>query len=416
MSTLRAGVGTTVITPPIGVELAGYGIYLNRKSQGIIQNLCSSALVLESAGEKLCIISNDLIGISLKLTSKVRTLIHNHTGIPEHNTLLACTHSHSAPTAVYLRGWGELDKDYLSILPRLIAGSAIIANNSLRPVKVGFRRGEIDGLDYNRCVEGGITDPELLVLAVYDYHNRLLAYIMNYSAHCVSMLHTNTAFSRDHPGIAQEIVSSAHPGALGFFLQGNCGDINVFTVHTSRLLEPAHLLAGETLKVLARIQPHLDRDVPLSSLLSELTLQLQPLTEEELHKLISDADSYDPPRARFEKEWAESMLRKLHTPEAFYLRSQIQALRIGDTAILAHPSELFVQIGVDIKKRSSFEKTIVTGYCNDFIGYVPDRADFERKGYAATVVPKICDNFPFKPDAGESLIRQCLELLSQFAS
>lgn len=52
MKSLKAGVGKSDITPEVGVELAGYGPFLERKSTGIHDPLFWKALLLESQKEK----------------------------------------------------------------------------------------------------------------------------------------------------------------------------------------------------------------------------------------------------------------------------------------------------------------------------------------------------------------------------
>jgi len=88
-------------------------------------------------------------------------------------------------------------------------------------------------------------------------------------------------------------------------------------------------------------------------------------------------------------------------------------VRIGNVVLLGHPSELFTEFGLGIKKASPAEHTFVVGYANDFVGYIPDRGDFERGGYAAATVPKICDHFPFAPDVGAYLVEASVDLIGE---
>ena len=55
----------------------------------------------------------------------------------------------------------------------------------------------------------------------------------------------------------------------------------------------------------------------------------------------------------------------------------------------------------------------MVGYANDFVGYIPDGREFDRKGYAADRVPKICDNFPFARNVGDVLVAESLELAKE---
>ena len=59
----------------------------------------------------------------------------------------------------------------------------------------------------------------------------------------------------------------------------------------------------------------------------------------------------------------------------------LQALRIGDLAVCAIPFEAFVEIGLEIKRRSPFPRTMVTGIANDKQGYLPTPEQHKLGGY-----------------------------------
>jgi hypothetical protein len=53
------------------------------------------------------------------------------------------------------------------------------------------------------------------------------------------------------------------------------------------------------------------------------------------------------------------------------IAAEIQALRIGDFALVTFPGEAFVEVGLRIKKQSPMPTTFVAGYTNGSIGYAP---------------------------------------------
>jgi hypothetical protein len=59
----------------------------------------------------------------------------------------------------------------------------------------------------------------------------------------------------------------------------------------------------------------------------------------------------------------------------------IQAMLIGDVALVGVPAEYFTVLGMDIKKRSPFKNTYVAELTNDWIGYLPDREAHQLGGY-----------------------------------
>lgn len=60
---------------------------------------------------------------------------------------------------------------------------------------------------------------------------------------------------------------------------------------------------------------------------------------------------------------------------------KLQAVRIGDTAVCGIPFEAFVEMGLEIKKRSPFAHTIVVGLANGRHGYLPTAEQHELGGY-----------------------------------
>ena len=69
------------------------------------------------------------------------------------------------------------------------------------------------------------------------------------------------------------------------------------------------------------------------------------------------------------------------------------------------PGELFVELGLEIKKRSPFEHTFVVELANDAIGDIPTRKAFEEGGYQTTTGAKIA------PGGGEMIVEQSLNVL-----
>ena len=60
---------------------------------------------------------------------------------------------------------------------------------------------------------------------------------------------------------------------------------------------------------------------------------------------------------------------------------EVCAVRIGDFVLVTFPGELFVEIGLGIKKRSSSEHTYVAAYCNGAVGYAPTADAYDDEAY-----------------------------------
>jgi neutral ceramidase len=92
--------------------------------------------------------------------------------------------------------------------------------------------------------------------------------------------------------------------------------------------------------------------------------------------------------------------------------SWLQAIRIGDVAIVGVPAELFTQLGIDIKNRSPFRYTYVAELANDWIGYIPNREGYKLGGYQVwTGYHSYAET-----GTGERLVDEAVEMLKQLAS
>jgi len=65
---------------------------------------------------------------------------------------------------------------------------------------------------------------------------------------------------------------------------------------------------------------------------------------------------------------------------------EVQGIRIGECVFVTFPGELYVEIGMNIKKRSPYKNTYVMGYSNDHIGYAATADAIKRGGdYGGTL-------------------------------
>ena len=59
----------------------------------------------------------------------------------------------------------------------------------------------------------------------------------------------------------------------------------------------------------------------------------------------------------------------------------LQAIRIGDLAIVANPCETFVEIGLEVKKKSPLKHTFTIELANGYNGYLPTPEHHALGGY-----------------------------------
>ena len=85
---------------------------------------------------------------------------------------------------------------------------------------------------------------------------------------------------------------------------------------------------------------------------------------------------------------------------------ELQVMQIGDeTAVVGLPGEVFVELGLSIKRASPYRHTIVIELANgDESGYIPTRLAYQGGGYEVI-------NSVFQPGGGEQLVETTIEML-----
>ena len=59
----------------------------------------------------------------------------------------------------------------------------------------------------------------------------------------------------------------------------------------------------------------------------------------------------------------------------------LQAMRVGDLAICAIPCEVFVEIGLELRKKSPLKQTFTVSLANGYNGYLPTPQQHQLGGY-----------------------------------
>src|SRR5260370_34988024 len=154
-------------------------------------------------------------------------------------------------------------------------------------------------------------------------------------------------------------------------------------------------LGAESVRVLAEIDPTADARVAAISRMLPLKRRQLNWDDHEIDLIErSLKNSPDPP---YPQVWesqvhttnsaqlfpllyqrgAAAMYRDMRTRRDIPLAAEVQAIASGETAIVANPFELFNGPGLQIRRASPFTgATLVLGYSNDYLGYLPTTADF----------------------------------------
>src|SRR5262245_60574990 len=150
----KVGVAWVDSTPKLGIPMAGY--YSERGAEGVHDPLKAKAIVLESAGTKVALVTLDLISTLRSTVEETRRIIEAETGLPGKNVMISATHSHTGPIfsgsrrSDALGGSHPLAQEYTYALPALIARAVKQANEKLAPARVSYGTGVEENLAFNR--------------------------------------------------------------------------------------------------------------------------------------------------------------------------------------------------------------------------------------------------------------------------
>jgi hypothetical protein len=194
-------------------------------------------------------------------------------------------------------------------------------------------------------------------------------------------------------------------GGECLFLQGCAGDVAPWDFWMGNPAPKQHSYANrdelgrlvglEAARVASQLRVSSDVDISVTTAVVPLRRRQLPFDDDELAAVSRSLASQ--PQPAFPALWADNvhtvnsaqlfpvpyqmgavgMYRNMRQRRDEPLLAEVQAIRVGDAAIVANPFELFNGPGSDIRQRSPVGgATFVLGYSNDYLGYLPRTQDF----------------------------------------
>jgi hypothetical protein len=387
---MQFGISRSVITPDLGIELAGHG-RLDRKAIGKFDDLYLTVLTFKQDSRKAMIVCADLIGFGIGIAEMLKKEISSRFGYSEQEVLLNASHTHSGPQTMdnMSKFLGSMDTNYISFLTRTLLDTIQSSLESMEEVDIykGKSHCEIGisrRLILNRKCdflpnENGPVNNEVTVLKFIGEHG-VKGILFNYACH-PSTLDTDF-ISSDFPGEARRTVEEAYEGkVITAFAQGCCGDIRVKTVEnfcfrdgTPKDVKDFGKELGDS--VIEACDEGMKKITPeLSTNLIRLNLNLREIPGKQYYLNIKKKSPM------FQKVWAEQMLadyENLRTDVPF----SIQRISISeDTVIVGMAGEICVNYDFNLKSKYEGKTIITLGDCNGMVGYIPTDVMFKQGGY-----------------------------------
>lgn len=353
--------------------------------------------------------------------------------------MLSATHTHTGPVLPSGSTRDPSEEDaakkanaYVRSLPELIARAVAAADAKLDPAVARVGVGREERLSFNRrflMKDGSVgwnpgklnpnivkpvgpIDPDVPVVSFEAPDGGpVLATYVNFTMHLDTV--GGLRVSADYPGALSALLGKIHgPGAVTLFSTGACGDINHIDVSSGEPQGgPAEakrigtVLAGEVLKTSARLRPLAGG--ALRGKHEVVPLPLAQIKEDDLERARKVATTFGKDEPTFMEKVQAFKVLDVFARQGKPLEAEVQGIALGDDlALVALPGEIFVELGLDIKKRSPFAHTIVVELANGSVGYVPTKRAFTEGNYEP--ISARC-----APGSGEQLADVAVRLLGE---
>lgn len=444
---LHAGAAAVDISPdqwPLSLR----GSFTPRSTEAVHDPLHARAVAVQNGTGRAVIVIVDNLGIGRETLDDIKKRAAEATGWKPEEMLIAATHTHSAPSISGKGGTGPVvayrDKSQAGIVKAIMDAIA-----SLQPATVAWGSGQVPDEVMNRrwyLQEGtmpvnpfggydkvktnpnrahlvepaGPTDPEVCVLDFRTRKRQAIAFLGNYSLHYVGGM-PEGAVSADYFGeyarvMAHRVGGSKPPaGFVAMMSNGTSGDINNIDFKGTRPprapFEQIRLVAAKCADAswLAVKDAERHQDVRIAIIQREVVLQRRrptPEMVERAKKIMTMSKEERNALPGNTENYAYRVLNSVEGPDTIPVL--IQAMCIGDQAIVTLPFEVFVETGLEIKKKSPFPRTFMIELANGSNGYLPTPRHHELGGYETWLGTN-----HVQKDASDILTKQLLEMLQE---
>lgn len=417
---LRAGAAKVDATPiqfPVFVN----GGMTSRSLDVVKTKINVRAIVLASGADRVGIAVVDSCMMSRPFLDEVKQLASQRTGLRPDRILISATHTHSAPASMGCLGT-DADPTYVPYLREKIASALATAEANLEPARVGWA--VADAADFtalrrwirrpdriaddpfgNPTVranmhagrnwddvtgESGPEDPDLSMISLQAMDGRPLAVLANFSMHYFS---GEQGLSADYFGLFSDGLQSRispnnaakHAPFVGIMSHGCSGDIwrrDYKIPPTAGVKDPtiesyAEGLLEIALEAYKSISYEEKADISMAEERLQLNYRVPDQQRLEWAQKIVEELGDRPPKTQQEVYAMEQLI--LHERQSTEI--VVQALRIGNIAIVTTPNETYALTGLKLKLQSPLSQTMVIELANGGDGYIPPPEQHLLGGY-----------------------------------
>jgi neutral ceramidase len=443
---MKAGFGKIDITPRLGVELFGYGVYRQRRAERICERLYARAMAVEDGGERWALVSADLGEMPERVTAEARRLASERTGLAPERMLFHAIHTHSAPAVTYeFTGWGEPDAPYMERLPHLLAEACRQSVENMEEAQFARAEAPAEGIAFNRELykappydeamkddwrpeDPERTDTTAHVIRV-NAGGRLKGFMAYFSCHAALCGESTNSIHGDYCGAAVNAVEAENPGATGLFLQGASGDINTCVGHQpeDKSLKALKVIgerfARSIRRGLAEAKPF--AAAPIGARLARTAFarrrmdlaEMKAQLAKQVETIRTDPQGEASGKVRMATVMAHgyrAIIEAMEKGKPMEKAVDMQALRLGEAVVIGTPFEVFHGTKERLKRETGVDALLMLGHANGVAGYAVTREASQRAGpghYARDMIPIVLGGPPYTEDLEDEIVKASKELM-----
>jgi hypothetical protein len=400
----RAGAAQVDVTPKEPVPMWGYGDRHAKLSEGTLDPLMATALVMEAGRNKMAIVGLDL-GRSPTEASlqRIRDSVKEQAGISV--AFIAGSHTHHGPVVELSdapgRGRGRFEAAirYAEQLEQGIIEAILQADRELVEAHVACGSVVLENFNRNRHskIEPIPCDRTLQLMRLTRADDsRSIATLVNFTAHPTSIPSETMRFSADYVGAMREHIVQ-ELGGVAVFMQGAAGDIS-----TNRGPHGDHVAFG---KALGRAAVKLARELNPVQIASP-SLRFH----EERFQFASRTDFNNPiVQGIYSVAFFPELIANFVDEYSDGIRPRLTVAVLNrDVAFVGVSGEFFTQHAIRLRDRARVSSLFFFGYCNGYHQYFPTIEGAAEGGYGADEQVA-----PAQVGAGETMMDTALIRLFQ---
>ena len=416
---LTAGVANTDITPPLGTPMPGY--YFERLATNVHDKLYAKALLFSDGEQSTAIVILDMASADQGACEIARARISQDLDIPYDHIIISATHTH---TGIQVN---DSNREWMA---SKIYDAVKIASQSMVPVNLEYGTGKEEGLSFHRrfmMKDGtvkfnpgilnpdivrpmGPIDPEVVILKVEQVNGKVLAVLVNFAIHLDTI--GGTEISADFPAFLAEVIKTVYgPQTEVIFGLGTCGNINHINVSKEDKEEGfetaeriGYALASTVIKEDPALESAASKTLQVGH--QKVELAIPQYTKEEIKQAEINAKKTSDLHASTPEIREAMKILRVQKKQGQPFQVEVQTVGLDDLAIVALPGEVFVELGLAIKKQSTFKHTMILTLSNNKLGYVPNADAFQYGAYEVEV-SNIAEG------EGEKLVEVATDLLQE---